>query len=108
MEKLSFEELPNQVANLTEEIAELKNLLIKQSSSETVEQIIDAKQCSKLLNMTIHTLYGYTQRKEIPFNKKGKKLIFIRSEIIDWVKSGRFQTKKELEDSDDTYLKKKK
>ena len=49
-----------------------------------------------MLCLTVPTIYGFTQRNEIPFNKKGKRLIFIKQQIIDWVKEGRRKTVKEI------------
>lgn len=35
--------------------------------------------------------------REIPMYRKGKKLYFLRSEIIEWIKSGRIKTIAEIE-----------
>ena len=42
------------------------------------------------------TVYGWVSRQEIPFIKKGKRLIFRRDDIDEWLISGRKPTKKEI------------
>jgi excisionase family DNA binding protein len=44
-------------------------------------------EASKLLNLAPQTLYGLTSKKQIPFIKKSKKLLFERKVLIDWLKS---------------------
>ena len=66
------------------------------------------KDVSTLTGLTIPTIYGYCQRKEIPYQKKGNRLYFFNSEIIDWIKSGKQKTIKELQTDADLLLSKNK
>jgi len=43
------------------------------------------------------TFYGYVHERSIPFHKRGKKLLFLKSEIDDWLKEGRRKTRTEIE-----------
>ena len=54
------------------------------------------------------TFYGYVHEKSVPFHKRGKKITFLKSEIDIWLKSGRKQTKSEIEAEDGQYLTNKK
>jgi excisionase family DNA binding protein len=36
-----------------------------------------------------HTIYQLTHKKQIPFYKIGKKLLFSKSEILNWLKNER-------------------
>lgn len=45
---------------------------------------------------TVTTLYGKVQRREIPFSRQGKRLIFRQSEIDLWLQSGRVKTRVEI------------
>lgn len=42
------------------------------------------------------TVYAEVSKGLIPFHKKSKRLIFLKSEIDTWIKSGRKKTKAEL------------
>lgn len=50
------------------------------------------------------TVYNYTSKGLIPHHKKGKKLLFLKSEIDAWLKSGRKKTKAEIQAESRTYL----
>ena len=43
------------------------------------------------------TFYGYISNSTIPYHKRGKKLIFLKSEIDNWLKEGRKRTLIEIE-----------
>lgn len=42
------------------------------------------------------TVYTWVSNQTIPFHKKGKKLYFLKSEIDEWLKAGRRQTRAEI------------
>lgn len=42
------------------------------------------------------TFYGYVSTGAIPYHKRGKKLIFLKSEIDSWLKKGRKRTLEEI------------
>jgi excisionase family DNA binding protein len=54
------------------------------------------------------TIYGYVHEGIIPFHKGSKKLRFLKSEIDEWLKSGRRKTVAETQAEAHTYLRKKK
>jgi len=53
------------------------------------------------------TFYRYVHNRTIPFHKKGRKLIFLKSEIDDWLKAGRVKTGSEIKNEIDniTFMK---
>ena len=105
METLRFEQLPNVVATLTNEVRELKALLLNKGNAQPeIETPLNIKEVSKLTELSVPTLYGYVQRNEIPFYKKGNRLKFFKTEIIDWIKTGKQKTLKELEAEADMCL----
>jgi excisionase family DNA binding protein len=66
------------------------DLLKKKETKETAteDDIIDVKSAAKILGLSPATVYGKTHRKEIPFFKRGKKLRFSKSQLIEWLKAG--------------------
>lgn len=105
----TFDQLPNVVAHLTNEVKELKALLLKKASTQfEIETPININDVSKLTELSKPTLYSYVQRNEIPYYKKGNRLKFFKSEIIDWIRTGKQKTVKELEVETDMYLSKRK
>ncbi len=69
------------------------------------DQLMNVKEAATFLNLTPYTLYGMVSRGELPVNKKAKKLMFLKSELMEWVKSGRKKTSSEIEAEAVTYLK---
>jgi len=64
-------------------------LLKKNEGRLTAEDdIIDVKAAAKILGLSPQTVYGKTHRNEIPFFKRGKKLRFSKSALIEWLKAG--------------------
>ena len=60
----------------------------KDAEESNQEDILNAKEAAKLLDLSPATIYGKTHRNEIPFFKQGKKLLFSRAELIKWLKKG--------------------
>lgn len=52
-------------------------------------ELMDVKQVSALLNLARATVYEKTSLRLLPHYKKGKKILFKRSEILAWMESGR-------------------
>ena len=67
---------------------ELYQLSKKEAEENNQEDILNAKQAAKLLDLSPATIYGKTHRNEIPFFKQGKKLLFSRTALLEWLKKG--------------------
>ncbi|CAM1352365.1 helix-turn-helix domain-containing protein [Tenacibaculum insulae] len=103
---ITFENFPIVLAQILKEQKELKTLLLSKSTSQQpeLEEPINIKEVSKLTELSVPTLYGYVQRNEIPHYKKGNRLKFFKTEIINWVKDGKVKTVSEIEADADAYL----
>jgi excisionase family DNA binding protein len=78
-----------------------KELGIIQNQNEDVFLTID--ELGKFINMTKGSIYGLVHKNAIPYHKKGK-LYFLKSEILEWIKSGKRETKTSLHDKANEYL----
>ena len=72
------------------------------------EDIIDFDEALKLTGYAKPTLYAKTGKGEIPHFKKGRKLFFKRSELVQWIEEGRRKTKQDLDELAKSYLSKTK
>lgn len=107
MEELSFDKLPKAVANLRNEVSEIKRILLEQDDSEgQKDQLLTVKEAAQLLELSVATIYGYVQRKEIPVMKRSKRLYFSKVELIAWIKAGRKKTISEINKDVDNFLSK--
>jgi excisionase family DNA binding protein len=108
---ISFDQLPNEVFDLRQEVASLRQLLeanFSQRSANADDTPWSIDQASKFVNLSIPTIYGLVSRKEIPVSKKGKRLYFSKSALLEWINSGKKKTVSEIQLDGDLYLQTKK
>ncbi|MGZ0017669.1 helix-turn-helix domain-containing protein [Yeosuana sp. AK3] len=102
-----FETLDKRLSNIESILLDIKHTPKTEQQPET-ESPLGIKDVSNLIGKTVPTIYSYCQRNEIPYSKNGNRLIFWKSEIILWLKSGKVKTLQELEADADLYLSSKK
>ena len=102
METLTFDQLPQAVSLLHEKISKIEQLLMEGLGSSDNEELFTVIKAAEFLNLSVATLYGKVCRKEIPVNKRGKRLYFYKAELADWIKSGRKKTIDELQEEAQT------
>lgn len=111
METLTLETLPKAVTHLTNEVSEIKRLLLEKSN----EQPTETDRWFNLTELCLYhpdkptkpTVYGWVNSGNIPVHKGGKKLRFLKSEIDNWLRQGKKRTLVEIASEADTYLRKK-
>ena len=106
---LTFDQLPQAVAMLTKEVSELKQLLLQKSEQQATppaEQLLDVQQAADFLNLSVPTIYSKVSRGELPVMKRGKKLHFSNTELMQYLKDGRKLTYSEIETEAENYLQK--
>ena len=95
-ETLTFEQLPQAVAALINEVKEMKSLLQtkQQVAVEPADQWFNLEElCAYLPDRPAkQTVYGWIGQHIIPYHKKGKKLQFLKSEIDQWLLADQHQT----------------
>jgi predicted DNA-binding transcriptional regulator AlpA len=86
----TFDQLPQEVGKLNERLDRLENLLleIKQDAGSQKDEILDIKGAAAFLDLKPATLYSKVSRGEIPASKRGRKLIFSRSKLVEWSLQG--------------------
>lgn len=65
---------------------------------EQKDPLMTIKQASAFLDITVSYLYKKTSQLEIPFNKKGKRIYFLESELREWIRKGRIKTVEEIDE----------
>ena len=107
MEAFTFEQLPQAVTVLTQEVQELKEIILQNTKQpEQPETPIYLEEAAELLGIEKPTLYSKVSRREVPFHKRGNRLYFFKSELLDYIKEGRKKTTAEIEAEAETYLRK--
>jgi excisionase family DNA binding protein len=97
MKAFTFDQIPIMMNKLQDKLEHLEKLILRISiTEEDKDELLNVKEVSKLLNLSVATIYSKVCRKEIPFNKKGKRIYFYRHELMEWIKSGRVKTYLEM------------
>ena len=98
--KYTFEELPQAISVLHEKVDCIKDLLLEnrlQNPQRPRDDLLTIRQAAEFLSLSVPTLYTKVSRKEIPVNKRGKRLYFSMLELSEWVRSGRKKTTEEIQ-----------
>lgn len=86
--KLFFDKLEE----ILSRIGSIEDRMQKGDETGMTDEPITVKEVSRLINLSVSTIYSKVSRNEIPVNKVGKKLYFYRSELEQWIRSGRMRT----------------
>jgi len=105
---MTLEQTPAMLSQLITEVGSIKEMLSKLTEKPVEDQWMDIQQ---LLDYhpghpARQTIYGLVWRKKIPVHKRGKDLLFLKSEIDEWLRAGRRKTVEEIQSSSFTSLKK--
>ena len=75
-------------------------LIISSSFSSLKSSLVvhDVLGASKILNCQKGTIYNQVYKKIIPYHKKGKKLYFFKSELIEYIRAGKIKTRSEIKE----------
>jgi len=100
METLSFENLPNAVDVLSKQVIELTRIVLDIDNSRITvkeEKFLNIQETADFLNLKRATIYTKVSRRELPFMKRGKRLYFSKSELLEYLKKGKVKTQSEGE-----------
>ena len=99
-EKVSFDELPQAVAYLTEKVEELSVMVSKLQPVQTPQERkpIEVDMACTILKKAKPTIYNLVRKGVLPAYKKGKKLYFYEDELLQWIETGRKETSQQTYD----------
>ncbi|MCD8287777.1 MAG: helix-turn-helix domain-containing protein [Porphyromonadaceae bacterium] len=100
---ITFEDLPKAMSWM---IDKLNSLDAKIDSLSSVTQTEEADRWMNLKELREYlpshpaeqTVYGWTSCHLIPYHKRGKSIMFLKSEIDSWLHDDKLKSQKELED----------
>ncbi|WP_114783285.1 helix-turn-helix domain-containing protein [Botryobacter ruber] len=62
-------------------------------------EILNVQQAAEVLDLAPSTIYGLVNKSRLPYFKKGHKLRFKRSQLLEWINSGEKKTQSQIEQS---------
>lgn len=99
-----FKELDERLSNIESILFEIKQLPNKELSKD---KLLTVHEVAKLLKLAPPTIYTKVSDNTLPFMKQGKRLYFLESDIIEYLKQSRNKTNAEIEEEATSYLKRK-
>lgn len=103
--KITFDQLPEAVGELFDQIEQLKGLIITQFAAlkpEAPDNVwMDLQQLCDYLpdKPSKATVYGWVNQRTIPYHKKTKKLSFLKAEIDAWIERSGHATAEEIREA---------
>ena len=64
---------------------------------EPSDKLLTVQGAAQFLHLTVPSIYSKVSRNELPYMKRGKRLYFSRTELMDYLKAGRNKTNFEAE-----------
>ena len=106
---ITFEEMPKAMSLMMQKLNELTNkvdLLKNNAASKPSDEWMNLKElCAYLPNHPAEqTVYGWTSTHQIPYHKRGKRIMFLKSEIDDWLNGGKVKSQEELAQEAASYI----
>jgi predicted DNA-binding transcriptional regulator AlpA len=89
---ISFNDLPEAISEVLKRISRIEEIISVPAVPEQSDELLNAKQACLVLKIALPTLYGKVSKREIPHIKKHKRLVFHRSELLEYLNSGRRKT----------------
>ena len=80
-ETVTFDKLPEAVGYLTEQVIELKRIVL-----------VEIEDACRIIRKAKPTIYTLVRKGLLPAYKKGKKLYFYENELLAWIENGRRKT----------------
>lgn len=82
----------------------LKAVQNNNPATEQPEQLLTIQEAAQFLNLTVPTMYSKVSKGELPVMKRSKRLYFSRTELLEYLKSGRKKSNAEIEQEAEAYL----
>lgn len=112
MTDITFEQIPAAISEALRTLGRVEAILLEQKNTSPApdpDRWLDITELSHYLpdHPAVPTIYGYIHRRIIPFHKQSKKLYFLKSEIDNWLRSGRRSTMEEMVRDAEKHLRKR-
>lgn len=72
-----------------DEFEKINLTLLSKPKEESEQEIMFVPQAAKFLNRAVATIYALVQKNELPHYRRGRQLLFKRSELLAWINEGK-------------------
>lgn len=99
-----FESIEERLSGIENLLLDFKNQPQKVATNEEPEQFLSVQETAQFLNLTVPTIYSKVSKRELPVMKRGKRLYFSSTELLEYIKEGRKKSYAEIEQEAANYL----
>lgn len=98
---IKFEDMPNAITGVLKKLSVLESKIdglydIVQSEKEETWFTVAELRAYLPTHPVEHTIYCWTSNREIPFHKRGKRIMFLKSEIDGWLQENKSKSRTEI------------
>lgn len=108
MNALTFDQLPNAITILLDEVRDLRRIVAEKINTEPHERFLTIEETAEFLHLSVPTIYSKVSRRTLPAIKRGGRLYFSSTDLTEYLKAGRKKTDAEITASADLILSNKK
>lgn len=97
MQTLTFEQIPGAITELSRKLERMESVLFQFIENKPkVNERKTAPEAAAYIKKALPTLYTYTSQRKIKHIKSGKTLLFLTSDLDEFLNSGRRKTADEM------------
>jgi hypothetical protein len=104
MNKITFEEVPEAISFLIQELSTIRHLIENERIPINKRVLIDIDQASKVILKAKPTIYSLVKKGVLKSYKRGKKLYFFEDELISFITEGKKKTIEEIKSDLDSEM----
>lgn len=97
-----FEDIVNRLDRIETQYSRIEKLLAERKQEPPPAQLkrpLTISEAAEIVRMTKGSIYGLVHKRQIPFFKRGKSVLFYYDDLIKWIEVGRRETVSEIEQS---------
>lgn len=97
-DEMTFDKLPQAVAYLIKEVAQIKELVGCKPLPPPVKRVpLGIEEACRIIGKAKPTVYALVRKRLLPCYKNGKKLYFFEDELLECIAKGKKKTLSEIE-----------
>lgn len=104
--ELKLEDLPRAASMILEKLERIERLLLGNLDKHKIDsdEPLTITEAAEFLGLSKQTIYGFTSRNLIPYSKPGKRIYFLKADLLNYLKEGRRKSHREIEIVAENYL----
>lgn len=91
-----FDEINSRLSNIETMLLDIKHKPDKTQAHQEPDEILTVQETAKFLKLSVQTVYGMIHAKAINYMKVAKRVYFLKSDLVSFLKNSRTKTRREI------------